>query len=95
MCSSERVHSIYDLASVWKTTDDDDLPLVIEVAWVAKPSDRRNELRWGETELELALTARNTDSDRYVVRIGYDGEWGEGVDDIWNHLKLLSVEKLS
>jgi hypothetical protein len=85
---------IYDLASTYKAPDGTDTPLVIEVARYAKPVDRRHELMWGVTAIELAVTAKNADSVRYLVRISYDGQWGDDIDEIWRHLKVLAVERL-
>ena len=85
---------IYDLASAWKAPDGSDTPLVIEVARYAKPVDKRNELTWGITAIELAVTAKNADSVRYLVRISYDGQWGDDIDEIWSHLKVVAVERI-
>jgi hypothetical protein len=86
-------YRIYDLASTYRDAKGGDTPLVIEVARYAKPVDRRHELTWGVTAIELAVVAKNADSVRYIATISYDGNWGDEIDDIWSHLQLLSLER--
>jgi hypothetical protein len=81
---------IFDLASTYKSPSGL-APLVIEVAPFAKPLDKRNEVKWGEAEIDLAVTAKNANGRRYKACIAYDGEWKP---DIWQHLKLTSLTSL-
>jgi hypothetical protein len=81
---------IFDLASTYNNPAGL-APLAIEVVGFAKPSDKRNELKWGEVEIDLAVTAKNADSRRYRVRIWSDGQWGS---DVWEHLKVTALTDL-
>jgi hypothetical protein len=81
---------MFDLASTYKKPSGQ-APIVIEVAPFAKPSDKRNEVKWGEAEIEFAVTAKNADSRRYRVCIEYDGKWDP---DPWKHLRLRSLTPL-
>jgi hypothetical protein len=81
---------IFDLASTYECRDGK-APLVIEVAPHAKPFDKRNELDWEDIAIELAVTAKNADSSRYLVRIHFDGQWS---DQIWaDHLKVVELAR--
>jgi hypothetical protein len=82
---------IFDLASAWFEPAET-APLKIEVAWIARPTDQRNELKWGEVEIDLAVTAKNAADRRYRVRIAYDGKWKP---DPWEHLRVTSLEPLA
>ena len=57
--------------------------------------DARNQISWGETEIELAVTARNANAQRYRVRVAYDGSWGPGREDIWEHLRVTPPTRIA
>jgi hypothetical protein len=81
---------IFDVASTYHSPSGL-APLVVEVAGFAKPLDKRNELKWGEAEIDLAVTAKNADSRRYRIRIWSDGQWGK---DPLAHLKVTQLSAL-
>jgi hypothetical protein len=84
---------IIDLAAVYQSNAASGLgPLVIQTAFEHYDAARTRELKTGEVELELVITARNTDSVRYRVGIGYDGGWGTNV---WDHLAVTSLEAVT
>lgn len=84
-------YRIFDLASTYRPPSGL-APLVIEVVGHSKPIDRRNEIMWGEIAIEIAVLAKNADSSRYMIRLSYDGEWG---DNIWEHLKILEIDDVT
>jgi hypothetical protein len=63
-------------------------PLELLTAW--RPSDHRQHLLSAEVELDLVVTARNTNASRYLVRISFDGTWGS---DIWQHLRVTKLSQ--
>jgi hypothetical protein len=89
--AEDRVHiapggqRLLDLASVHRGRNPfkSIRPLELQTAW--QPSDERQHLLSAEVELDLVVTARNTNASRYVVRISFDGTWDS---DIWQHLRV-------
>jgi hypothetical protein len=79
-----------DVAAVYKGSAAAGVgPLVIQTAFEHYDRARTQEVKSGEIELELVVTARNSDSARYRVRIAYDGGWGK---DVWDHLAVTSLQ---
>jgi hypothetical protein len=64
-------------------------PVQIQVE--PQPVDGRHNVKGWRVDLELAVTARNTDARRYRVVVKYDGAWG---DDIWQHLHVDEPRRL-
>jgi len=62
-----------------------------KIAVDPKPVDRRHVVDSASFEIELAVTARNSDARRYRVVVHYDGGWG---DDIWRHLSVQAPQRL-
>ncbi|HUA13289.1 MAG TPA: hypothetical protein VL989_02205 [Candidatus Sulfotelmatobacter sp.] len=84
---------IIDVAAVFELQRVDGLhPLVLQVA--SPPYDGRHEVTSLVTELDLAVTARNTNTISYCIRIRYDGKWDDAGEDVWEHLKVESVKRL-
>jgi hypothetical protein len=76
------VHRHLDLVRVDKSAPD---IAAAQITVAAVPVDRRNAVKSGSFEIELAVTARNMDARRYRVVIDYDGGWGK---DVWEHLRV-------
>jgi hypothetical protein len=84
---------IIDVAAVYKASAASGLaPLVIRTAFEHHDAASTRELKVGEVELDLVVTARNSDSVRYRVGIAYDGEWRA---DVWEHLRVTRVEPIA
>jgi hypothetical protein len=48
-------------------------------------------LQQGTWEIVLAVGARNTDARHYKLTLWFDGTWGNGGEDVWNHLKITKL----
>jgi hypothetical protein len=77
-----------DLASVHRERNPSNSIRSLELQTAWQPSDKRQHLLSAEVELDLVVTARNTDASRYVVRIRFDGTWD---NDIWRHLRVTKL----
>ncbi len=73
-------------------TSEGDCPVAIEIR--PSPADRRNQIRAGTFEIELAVTAANADARRFRVEVDYDGAWGSAKYDIWKHLEVTPPIRL-
>jgi hypothetical protein len=52
------------------------------------PLSEIHELPPGTWELTLAVGARNADARHFRVGLTFDGTWGRGGEDVWNHLRV-------
>lgn len=58
---------------------------------VPAPRDERHKFTHGEYDIELLLSAQNTDAKLFSGAISYDGGWGDG-DEMWQHLEVWIAE---
>jgi hypothetical protein len=58
------------------------------------PTDKRHHTFAAEFEVDLAVTALNTDPRQFRVTVSFDGTWGEGKDAIWDHLTVSKPEPI-
>src|ERR1700759_480807 len=67
-------------------------PLLIQTAYIHADAERSHAMKTGVVELDLVISARNTDAVRYRVELAYDGIWG---DDVWQALSFEGLERLT
>src|SRR5947209_3345025 len=83
------VHRYLDLLRVIRSEAATNLGAAIaRVEVYPTPSDNRHCIPSGSFDVDIAISARNADAAYYRIRVDYDGNWGDEIDGIWQHLNV-------